>query len=1642
MFFFAFVFQHEDSLNVHMATEDSRNKPLNGGMYRIFQQSVKELGSLKEHKTISNPQLTAKRPFKGCKNLGINKYSSSEDVKKMYGSYEMERNEDSVVNENDVIDKTYSKHPQKHVRSDSDRSKILRRDEYFLNMETNRGGFSKGFIGRDIEPIRGRSYLKEEIQHMGPQSSIHRKFESCSVKQSSFPKASQTISGEDWSQDLIDTASNKNKNITTGTEGICRVKSEKSVMQIEQIACDPCMSTTCTTDDENNNTEKFSPCIKNDLNRNIQSTLNELSEQSSDTDCHPHVSSMEERFQNVCDTNLPSDTVTRRSDDVVEYMSDKSDKLKKINELVIDAENLNNNENFELSSCPKHKESHVWSEDWSLELHEVHEGLFKLRKSELPSIASEDLMFNHNERNIYSSNTTKKSDFNFESGIKKTEDSLMPLGDGKESHLNKHVHISKLHKNDISETGGDFKKLDSMKIFEVEKKGLKTKENYDHDFVPLNLDVSIVQQASLVETSTIQEEKNMYSSYVKQAEPFEILVESKVNPSLTLTSTDPTLFSYESKLETISLNNSNDTALEKETSIPLIDYLIAGNENDVNNLKMLQSESEKILIDDKTLEFHMIVNSAKHNDTGKLHLEQTTKELLKCTSRVKSSCSHDLNSKRNDSDSSSNENRPLNVLMDETAKHYLRRTTQSVGENARDDINGHIHTKDITEGVDDSVNYSQVGVLQEQNKYSQSLCASAVTDEDIGRKVKTDEPKMVKPSNSEGRNITERVQKTHRLKERANISPGKAESHHKHSYSIKAHNYDRKRHCSANYKYSSAPHRNYYERYIPPRFMPINSSKFNKYRHEKGPQFIEPMWPYSSPKSNIFYTRGQSRDCYTRPFCRRDGFNISRTRLHENGNKRYLTGWMPVNRRGDVMSARTLEQKAKVKEQDQLVIKVPTTASYEAEDWHAEIDEKIKDIENAIEVMAVAEKDEVTDLVKENLEQIDNTQRNDMLEPLLSMIECKDKIESQRLGDISDDKNCKQVHGIPYLPPSPDETEQAMFISYITLKENLPPFSKADESVQSSRSFIDDTRDSHITNASLNVCTDLKNAILDDDSIIAYKEKSTTCEDRQSNKVKLDDKSVSENLESIFRFCEEQSESDSYKGLSRYVKSLNSDMSVDFDQDGSVSDSRATREVVFEMGGSNQNNECTVTSDTQNLVLDLQSDQGFDTENIDSPFLENDDTCNSQAVLSGLQSEEYIIASEPDELVKCFDRSSKADTADRVDGSEPSCNEGEMFEIKHKEDTAGKEEQYRSQTIGYPNPSKYFWSGSTVSPYMNQFHSNPWQYCHPSYYYSEEYRRWYEQIYFRNYQRYMQYYGYYSTPYEPYYTHCREETPYSEKDPQFGPEASQNRTIKPEIISRPSCLQSHLSGQCEQNETQHYGQTSETKLSDYWTERMPDWVDKQSKEAKLKNGEKLDDTLGIYCSGKEDGQKIKLSADLLTSCKLEQVGLNKTGNSDADNLVVKENEVQRQTKGNYQKPSSYNTSTEYGKNSTACQVEPPVSSIKNLDGDKRSAVKPTSLLERKQRNKQFDQTLSKDGDSNNGMTASDSNIDLTGTDSGFFSIQRKHGCVCGPDDVQYWLWKTCKCSAGLIPASEDIIPVFQEDRCADLGYQSFDSLGK
>ena len=825
---------------------------------------------------------------------------------------------------------------------------------------------------------------------------------------------------------------------------------------------------------------------------------------------------------------------------------------------------------------------------------------------------------------------------------------------------------------------------------------------------------------------------------------------------------------------------------------------------------------------------------------------------------------------------------------------------------------------------------------------------------------------------------------------------------------------------------------NRYDNAIPPRFRkqpsPINVDKTNnnRYGHETRTSDIPDLRSLNLPND--------------RYFPRRNSFDSeSRLRANERSYRSNMFHEVPAVDRHRSTSYENL-------------VNVEATVN-EPENWHNEIDNSLK-LDGVMKIVDNSDKDNkhdtmiVTDVETETFQckaNVASSQTNKQETTHVSKSNPIKVIEVEKLeikGEDNDDKFTEsdiQAKKVPYLPPSPDELEQASFMTFLSKSANVV---KSEYTTETDIDFTNQRPNESNTNIENNDFTFPLDQKSDDgfdaDSVAETKNeldenvterepfKNESVDNESSNGVGslegTDDRVVTGKSETGSRLdarvlvgCEDSDGIDKKLAISGRQDSETND--------GTESGMNASYEFAIEKADpkSNCEIETQIKIPENGNVVNGHGSMIVNTHGLLPE--ENDTTSNEVEENSGTFKPSPVFVQTEGTRTESFDR------------------------------------------IGYPptgpmevNPAHF---------YGQQFYQSPWQYCHPSYFYSEQYRRWYEQVYVPQYQRYMQLYGYYGVP-DDYYG-----PPYSDNVRQLH-EPDRNRQRSEAVYDQRVPRKSHSNEinrqksderqKVNENESQkafapkitadevNKDKILETKLSDYWTDRMPDWVDKQCKIAKMKSETQgVDHNVGkpneldlkapnrktqTACDKSvETGQKretvqAQTEGQLLVKTKHHHVNENSSGFKGSDYKKESDKEEMKTL------AMKSEESVIKHDNKATVVVEQRASEKQKKDEEIRKTEKASSELDKIEHEK----SLKKDN-SIADLTTSDSNAILTGSDSDSF-LQPKTGCTCSPDDIQYFLCKMCQCPAGRVPAPEDFVHVYPEERCMDQGYQSFDSLGK
>ena len=849
-----------------------------------------------------------------------------------------------------------------------------------------------------------------------------------------------------------------------------------------------------------------------------------------------------------------------------------------------------------------------------------------------------------------------------------------------------------------------------------------------------------------------------------------------------------------------------------------------------------------------------------------------------------------------------------------------------------------------------------------------------------------------------------------------------------------------------NLNYNERLSSNHNDDMIPPRFRkqpsPINANKIsnNKYGHATSTSLIPNLRP-TYPDDGHFQ--------------RRKGFD-NLGRVNENRFGSNVIDQIPA---ADSQRSTHHENKVNIKSEinKRSNLKAIETSVHVPENWHDEIDNTMHLAEKAMEnsdnennnnVMIVAEAGSENCQCKQKVSN-DQTCKKETCHLPKSVPWRINEVEKLEISVENIDKLVEtdiQREKVPYLPPSPDELEQASFMTFLTKSGN--DIVKSDNTVDIENDLTaqkPDEKNQNVDNNDLTFSLDLQSdqgfdaSSANEQWVAVSKNELEKIAEAETHQTECVDNGSFNNTESL-------------EGTDERVVTGNSE-----------TDSRLDARVLTGCENCEENDKIAVSG-----RLDSETNDGTESA-LNASFEFVADNVDEK---SNREIETQIIIPEKCDVVHGHGNFIVNTNDFIVEENVITSNEVEEDKGKFKASpTYIQAERGRtkpSNRIGYPptgpreaHPSQF---------YGNQFYQSQWQHCHPSYYYSEQYRRWYEQVYVPQYQRYMQLYGYYGVP-DDYYGQ-----PYSDDvRPSHGldrdrqtVEGSHEQRVQRRTHSGEINRQMSEERQ-KQNETEsHKAFTSikisnpteeaskekvlENKLSDYWADRMPDWVDKQCKIAKLKN----------ETQGEDDNVVKPNELDLKTQKSNNQIASETRAGTKLKRETVK-SEIEKQVlvkikldevNGNNSdfKGSGYKHESVNSKEELKSLMSNAKEGIKRHDNKTTVLAEKTPLSDTKKEDVRTAEEASKadKGENENSlkkdislvdMATSDSNPVLTASDSDSF-LQPKTGCTCGPDDIQYFLCKTCQCSAGRVPAPEDFVHVYPEERCMDQGYQSFDSLGK
>ena len=1716
-------------------------------MYRIFQQSVKELGSVKEHKITSSPSSTTKRPFKGYRVFDVNNFSSSENVCNLDKINEMEREEkfrDDNAKKREGFERA---HRGCEVYSVNDETRT-RRDSEVKNIPRYEGRghrFDRGFANRKQHALdKGRS--SQRGIHINKGKSPHdvsskKKSKPLSLIEPVCVDVQSTIQGEDWSQDLIDTTVDGNHNVIMKPNIVAEVSlnsvvaSQTNAVSIQAVAVEPeTLSSgndelgmnpkdgimgiahqkfSTVFDDENNNNYDL---LDNDMYGNIVYNYDTASNQESieDRKFHILITSTETTTENMNEVPQSDSKVIMTGVSEIRNLAPNNQKqtvsesLKSTN-VELNFDNFNTNRILEHNSKSKDKDGKNVSEDWSLELDEVDVDLFRLRNAkhlDTPAVVPMNFSLGINEPNNLKSSAYNYSD-NSKTDNLKTTNTLKNVDKVLLSVENLHIEDESDSKNVEIKA---FKTTTGCTQYNGYQYAAEKCSISSDKYGPINtaegsLKGTFQKQSTALfptfETGSGQYDQLKVSSNGGFSSFEKNKVSDELNSQCKLTMSEN--ISVKSECD-VKESNSYSPAGERVT--PVIRE--KGSEFFLKDREKVQTESPDTAFDIKV----MNVDTSKENedicDSDLSTSEEILEGLIMCSSPIKVSADSNKQTLQVDCvDQNSehlDEKESLEIFFKETIDKASKRENATVCES--------------TVTVDRKILNSTHDLVNERKNVDE-ISSEILASKSQGHENKSYISNIKIRENQEKQTGYYDEQETRRHPfEKNNESLSRKANSDKHYYQQKGQN-------TVSYSTTASKYSSHHDNNkVPPRFMKKlylrNANELQNNRiHEK-----RSVSPYYSPENYIHWDKTQNKDQDSTGTYFGGGGNVNDIKAGGFGNRNRKEsvkqrGIGSVMQRGiNSIKQREIDKNRHVvpkklpiqttnikahKQKVQRGEKVAEMDTHIPENWHVEIDEKNRILETTGGVLDVTEQgSKQTVTSKENKfllpseaissERTVKDSNSTFPKPLLAklkMDEERQDVKNHQHTFISDEK-CFDEKEKPYLPPSPDEMEKACFMSYMSKNESYYTCSKVSGKDRPDTNFVHTAKSFGRKDLGTNMSTVEEMLVQSTDSISEKQDMPLSEAAMLDSHLLMFD--LQKELEHQARGSESQSlgiqvdyipESHSLERLSIPMKKNVSEIPVEIDTKKCLVEKAASIDVGdFDSKGSSASD--IAKSDKQDFPLDLQSDQGFDTGNVDDTcqevkestadkkhFDEND---GSKVKISHFRTDYSDTVTDIEEMdKKCIEKMNKKCT-EKTDKKCANRSNNVFREVESDDERLiGKTDPFRKnqtheKAIHYEAQMEMHgeyekldysemgsWAGGPMPSFTNQFQPAPWQHYHPSYYYTEHYRKWYEQVYVPHYTRYMQYYGYYNVPYEscahPYYANEK----ISENGLQTIHEAAEPKLQKPGALFSQTSYNQHKQSETPiirymshssllNSEAKEKTTSTDNKLSDYWTEHMPDWVENQSKAAKLKNDTKAADKIAenvAVASNKLERQKNgfpgKATSSSVDSLKQD---FEKKNSEHVYKVVLKDESKSISESDKIQPVQSKDINQ--GINVACSDVE-----LHGLEGkDKRSDVAVKSVENNlsdgvEKRNNLNNEKELKENDSIMDMTASDSNIGLTGTDSDSFTLHQKPGCTCGPDGFQYWLWKTCQCSAGRIPAIEDILPVYPEDRSVDQGYQSYESLG-
>ena len=1572
--------------------DDSRSRT-GVGMFRIFQQSLKEMGSVMEHKRTTKSH---KEPDTD-ENKEVVKENTAEDTSAV--NKEVPKTDvtslvsDTVNSETTAAKQEGTRFPSNSVRSVSGRfssrnlrpgqRKGFRRPESYSRV-------SAAALSRSPPYKRQKSPVKKV--HVSPPMKYVTKL-SAPMKQETGIDNKVNSASEDWSKELIEVTVDSNQNIIdllSPEPSIDRVgRSEQTFEEVSQRILhvidervhqrniEVNQQTLSIIDEENNN-----KC--DEMNGNIKGCSNQIFMLGNKTEMDSENNESEKVSENPNPTKLQGVVTNAMNGNTFKnqkriYGAHENHWNLKVDKSKFDVDNVNNNRIIEHGSCkkPSEKYKHTLSEDWSLELDEVDVDLFVLQKNG-----------------------------NF----------LNPARNS--SHEEYTCSLTEGHKHPISDTDD---RIDNK---------------HSHHAVP-----------TVQSTETVVQESHIQFEMSKKVDPSHDKTESKANSraSSLVTATKTIPESNKDKLvskpenENILVPKSEHENIYKDIKDSVVETAVfnqasvsAENES-FNIVSEVQVHKKDVLVEDQQ-------EVMKGFGTAIIEVKATEKKDGNVV--ADSVGGEDINSNSN---ANLNKESWLDISKGNIGDPYINKTLVKQ-EGAEKTIN-----KGFSQSAEDNRSETrnlkikdERGIIEKSQQFTDLEIKTNVIRkgfvEHTQRKVsnKVDTNNISSNQKVERKQYDDRVTQNSR-KEKENEDNG---CFNRSQYSLRK---------DQSFGESFSPY-NYNDNIIPPRFRkqpyPESVDKTNnKYAYETRTSTVPPF-PY---RDNRYlyepYTQEQQRY-----FSRRNDFNVGRMRTNENRTRNNV-----IDQKASLDSNRSTFGENKVNIGSEVKecrnLKSPEIATHVPEDWHEEIDKTVEldekareniDVGNHRNVLSIADVGNETFKSKENVSNETDYKQEACHKPKPVLLILR--VNEVEKPEISVDKNNQlaesdiQTEKVPYLPPSPDELEQASFMSYMTKSkcEVVKSESLADLNEGSTDQKPDD-KIGVVENSELTFPLDLQS---DQGFDTGNANGQWSAENESELKENFTEKEPQQTECVVSESC---NDSESKEDTVDRVVTGNSE-----------TDSRQDARFIVGCENDEENDKLAITdrldSETNDEIESRQNASDiFVVDNVDENSI-----CEIETQI--IKPEKYNVAnSNKNVVVNNIDLVAE----DNVRSSNDEEEDRGKFKVSPAQTQAERDRQEPSNRMGYP-PTDML-QANPMQFYGNQFYQSPWQYYHPSYYYSEQYRRWYEQVYVPQYQRYMQLYSYYDAPLDPYYqsysTSFRQPHVPDRQMVEANPEQKlQSQRSHSDQVYRQTSKEIQ-----EQNEAKNhkaYSPTNEksstavdskdkvveTKLSDYWADRMPEWVDKQCKIAKLKNGTQTVDKKVVKSDKShnkiaENDKHIPCETGTGSKLKTENVKTQIDG-QDSKMKLSQLNDIESDYKSRSNQQQSVNHKVELKRSASSCKEvikkhdtktediaeKVPLSVIKEVDKEAKEVDKDN-------------ENYIKEDNSVVDVTTSDSNAVLTGTDSDSF-FQPKTGCTCGPDDIQYFLCKMCQCSAGRVPAPEDFVHVYPEERCMDQGYQSFDSIGK